>query len=64
MFYKKPRTEKKNNKETGQVRGVCPTCKKKKCFNSTHERVKISGVYYHETCYKKNKKGLKFCQNL
>ena len=47
MFYKKPQTKKKNNK-TGQVRGVC-----KKNVLTTHERVKISGVYYHETCYKK-----------
>ena len=51
MFYKKPQTKKKNNKETGQVRGVCPICKKN--VLTTHERVKISGVYYHETCYKK-----------
>ena len=50
MFYKKSNVKKKNTQSGGSVRGICPICKKN--VLTTHERVKISGKYYHERCYK------------
>ena len=55
MFYKKKTSRKKNTSKqpsqtAGSIRGVCPICKKN--VLSTQERVKVSGVYYHEKCYK------------
>jgi len=34
---------------SGSVRGVCPSCAGN--VYSTQERVKVSGRYYHESCY-------------
>ena len=50
MFYKKSNLKKKTTQSGGSVRGICPICKKN--VLTTHERVKISGKYYHERCYK------------
>tara|TARA_B100001093_G_C26255632_1_gene770447 strand:+ start:192 stop:500 length:309 start_codon:yes stop_codon:yes gene_type:complete len=54
IFYKKTVKSKKQiekNQNEGSIRGVCPICKKN--VLTTHERVKVSGKYYHEKCYSK-----------
>jgi hypothetical protein len=63
MYYRpKKSTKKESNKSTkesnkaqtpvnlGSVRGVCPKCNK--AVYSTQERIKSSGDYYHDTCFK------------
>ena len=51
MFYKYSSNAKKTpTSSKGSVRGKCGICRKN--VYSTQERVKSSGSYYHDTCFK------------
>ena len=54
MFYKPSKSLRKSKQSggKGKVRGSCGLCNKN--VYSTQERVKLSGEYFHEKCFKES----------